>query len=369
MLNRKSLLSLVSLVSLFVAFAALAAPAPAAAEELSDTIHKSFPIRAGGTLALESDYGAVRIKTGSGSTVEVELYRRVRADSREEAQKIMDDFALESVGNGDKLTLDGVFKTGWEERGRGWESNDGSRHYGRHNDGPTMCDNGRCLKWARNLREFRWVITVPKQLNLSLHTRVGEVTVPEMDGSVRVRTAAGDVELGSATGDVEAHTAGGSIHIKDAKSANLETAGGSIDAGRIGGEVRASTAGGSINIDHAAGDVVAHTAGGSIEVATTGAVDAETVGGSVEVTFERQPEKDSRLKTMGGNVTVTLPANAHFDLDAETNRYGNIESDFPLNLPAGRVGDNATDIRAKVNGGGPIIRMRNQFGTIELRRR
>ena len=56
------------------------------ASEFDDHTQKEFPVKPGETLFLDADYGGVEVKAGAGNSVHVDVYRKVEASTKEEAQ-------------------------------------------------------------------------------------------------------------------------------------------------------------------------------------------------------------------------------------------------------------------------------------------
>jgi hypothetical protein len=241
----------------------------------------------------------------------------------------------------------------------------------------------------------------------------GSIELDVIGGSVRA-TAAGPIALGSIGGEVRCQTAGGSISVQVARGdATLTTSGGAITVGEVGGALRAETAGGDVRAARVGGLVAAATSGGSIAIGQAGGtVNVETAGGSIEVAFaprgvraetagghirlrdvagrvqaasaagdiqafflDGAPAGDSVLETNVGTIVVWLPAGARMAVDA-TVEFGKsldrIRSDFDT-IRAVRHGDGlgVQSVRAQgaLNGGGPLLRIRNTNGRIEIRRR
>jgi len=72
---------------------------------------------------------------------------------------------------------------------------------------------------------------------------------------------------------------------------------------------------------------------------------------------------DSDLQVSRGDITLTLPKNAAFLLDAERTRRSSFRTDFAV-LARGSFGGN--NIRGDVNGGGPTLRLRADRGGVSL---
>ena len=72
------------------------------------------------------------------------------------------------------------------------------------------------------------------------------------------------------------------------------------------------------------------------------------------------------IHTGSGNVHVRLPANAAFDADISTSS-GTVDMGEPIEMTVqGRIGDSHKQIRGKVHGGGPLLRVRTGSGDIHI---
>lgn len=343
----------------------------AAAETFEDRQTKTFDFKPGTSLKFASEYGHLDVKTADVQNVQLETYRRVEVSSKEQAQEIFNDLAIESRQLSDGLGIQAYFKNGWEERD-GWD------HWG--NRGPCMSGNNLtperdsnqqyCLKYGRELRETRYTLTVPKKLNLFVKTAAGHITIADVDGPVTAQSSGGHVSAGHIGGTANITTAGGHITVSDSTGpATLTTAGGHIKIGDVGGDLVATTAGGHIETGHVKGAVKAKTAGGHIAIAQAdGAVEARTVGGNVTARIGAQPKNASYLESNAGSVNVELASNVKVDIDAESSD-GSISSDYELERPAD---DNSSHFRrsgsahGKINGGGPKLELRSSFGRIRI---
>jgi len=226
-------------------------------------------------------------------------------------------------------------------------------------------------------------------------TAGGSITLGTIGGPVRCETAGGSITLGSAHGDavlqtsggsieaeqvdgkLRAETAGGNIRVRRvAQSVTAETSGGSIYLGQIRGSVSAETAGGSITIESAPGGVRAENASGSIQLMdVSGALRAATAAGNIVAQLMAgQPMADSTLETTAGTITVLIPEGlrltirASVDIASSVNR---IRCDFPgisVRLEEG-YGPRTLVAEGALNGGGPVLRIRNTTGSIQIKRR
>ncbi len=339
--------------------------AVASAEEFTDTVKKTFPAQSGQSLAFVADYGTVEVKTADVANVQLEVYRRVETDSKARAQQIFDDLSVSGSNDNGTVHITGELKNGWKpQRDHEWD------------EGHTICmsrdDRGRgnyCLEYARELREMRYIITVPKKFNVNVETHAGHVRSADVDGDLDITTRGGHVEAGNVTGKTHITTAGGHITMGNAGSyASLRTAGGHVRVGDVNADLLVRTAGGSITTGRVKGSVIAKTAGGAIDIEEAiGSIEAVTSGGSVRARFAGQPTADSRLETSGGSVNVELKGDLKFDLTASSS-MGRIISDYELDSGGDSRRRFGRTYTAQLNGGGPKLTLSSSSGSIHINR-
>jgi hypothetical protein len=97
----------------------------------------------------------------------------------------------------------------------------------------------------------------------------------------------------------------------------------------------------------------------------SGSITVETYKGEVRVGFVRLGGK-SRFETYKGAIDIALPRGKGFELDADIGRHGNIDSDFAFEKSRRQDRHKDTEIRSAINGGGPLVRVKTDHGTIRL---
>lgn len=249
---------------------------------------------------------------------------------------------------------------------------------------------------------------------IDAETTGGSIALDSIGGGARVLTAGGNIEMGAVGGDVHGETAGGGISLRRGRGgASLHTSGGSIRVGRIDGVLRADTLGGGIEVEEAGAKVFVGTNGGTIRIGRAlGAVNASTAGGAIHVAeapggvhvdtaagdirLERvggevfaasaagnvraffadgAQLRDSLLETTGGSIIVYLPVDlgvtieASVDLAKNLNRIFSEFSTVAVRRSDGGFGPGTVTADGEINGGGPLLQMRNIDGRIEIRRR
>ncbi|MCM2317414.1 MAG: DUF4097 domain-containing protein [Thermoanaerobaculia bacterium] len=186
---------------------------------------------------------------------------------------------------------------------------------------------------------------------LKLSTMGGSVTLASSDVDGEVSTMGGDVVFRDVKGDVKGSSMGGDVRYENvtradggavSKPVEISTMGGDITVASAPAGASVKTMGGDIHIASAKQHVKATTMGGDIEIAAVdGGATASTMGGDVEVTMIGDPssgKRDVELESMGGDITLTVPAALSMDVEIEikytknSSRNYKIVSDFPLSI-------------------------------------
>jgi len=211
---------------------------------------------------------------------------------------------------------------------------------------------------------------------IGLHTGGGSIEVHHANGKIIAETGGGSVEIMSASEGASIETGGGSIEVRQCSGkVKAETGGGSVDLGDIGGAAEIETGGGSIHLTSAKGHVEAHTGGGGIELYGVPSARVETGAGGIVVKLVKTgaPPTDSTLETSAGDITVYIAADVAMSVRASVD-MGNghhITSEFPdihIATEGGPWSPRTLSAEGKLNGGGPVLKVRTTTGDICFRR-
>lgn len=340
--------------------AALACAASVYGLESEESVRKSVSASSAARLRLIAEFGSINIQPGAGSTVDIEAHFRGDPPSRSDFNRMLADFSLKVVQQGSEIDVNPTFTHGWESL-LSFMLSDGL-FSGRH----PICHNWRCLVYSSWLDEIEFRITVPRQFDTNVSTAGGSISIRQLKGEMVAHTAGGWLKFDRIEGPVNGSTAGGGIVITGATGkAVVHTSGGPIRISDTKGDVDASTSGGSISIDTLSGHINVHTSGGWIDAREiSGAIDASTSGGSLTASLVAQPKQDCRFYTAGGSISLTLPADIRANLDAST-MGGAVSTDFPVASTDGR---RHSELRAPLNGGGPLVYLHTAGGSIRVHR-
>jgi len=289
-----------------------------ASVSIDDSIQKTFSVDSGGTLEIDTERGSIEVRGISGNTVEIEVIRKVKTSDTTKAEKVLDNFKIEFKQSGKDVFVIG-------ERAK------------------------KESIWDKiwNRLNIKFIVSVPEIYNVKLKTSGGSISVEDIEGEVNIKTSGGSLTLNDIRGPVWGKTSGGNIKI-----------------GEVDGQVDVNTSGGSIKIERARGRVDAHTSGGSITVKEViGTINADTSGGSIKAHILQQPESDCRLTTSGGSVTVYLAGDIAVNVDAGTSG-GSVHTEFPVTIK-GKI--NKRKLKAKINGGGPLLYLHTSGGSVYIK--
>lgn len=279
---------------------------------------KTFPVQSGAKLSVATSGGNVRVESADVQSVRI-VARQIfpKADTDAEAGQIAKSLALVMEQTGDAVRASAKYTK---------------------------------PSWFRAPVYVEFDVTVPRSCDATLTTSGGNVSVSDLAGAVKARTSGGDITLGRIHGPVDARTSGGNVKLAAcAQSAFLETSGGNIDAGPVARELRITTSGGNIRINGA-----------------EGAVDARTSGGTINATFARV-SNECALSTSGGDMEVRLGKSSALLLDAMTSGGRVWASDaLQIDTLAGCNGGK-NRLAGKVNGGGPLVKLRSSGGDIDVK--
>lgn len=212
--------------------------------------------------------------------------------------------------------------------------------------------------------------------DLKLETGGGNISIGSVKGKIRAETGGGNVVVVSGEQGAVIEAGGGNVEIRHcAGSVKASTGGGTITLGDIGGPAQIETGGGAIRLTSAKGRVGANAGAGSIELYGVPSARVETGAGAITVKFINTgaERSDSMLETSAGDITVYIAPDVAMSVRASVD-LGNghhITSDFPdihVASEGDKWGPRTLNAEGKLNGGGPVLKVRTTTGDICFRR-
>jgi hypothetical protein len=155
-------------------------------------------------------------------------------------------------------------------------------------------------------------IQVPRQINVDLKGYKPEIRISSLEGDIRIKSYKAPVTIDSTSGAIRIETYKDTLRLKN--------------------------------------------------VAVRGGLDVHSFKADTEVEA-KSFEGASTVESEKGSIVLRLPSGVGLNVDYSGGRHASFHSDFPLAAQAGRWGG---DVRATINQGGPLLRLRTTRGSVAL---
>jgi hypothetical protein len=237
-----------------------------AREEATETVTRSFPISAGGTLDIATTNGRIEVVAGSAPTIEVQAVKVAKAATKEGANDLLKKLQIKEDVSPDLVKLRA-------------ERDGGS--------GPSL--HG----WGTSV-EVRYIVKVPASTKVLLSTTNGQIEVVDVKAAAHLETVNGQIRARGLGGEVKASTVNGGVDIALASltaDVNVETTNGGVTV-RLPADAKAlllgRTTNGGLSIDEGLSVEEVERSRRRLEARLNGGgrrVEAETTNGGI--TFKR----------------------------------------------------------------------------------
>jgi hypothetical protein len=295
------------------------------------TFQRSFKVDGPVTLRIKNNSGAVNVRRGGSSQVEIHAEIRVNdwfgGPSDEAVKKIEQNPPVQQSGNEVRISV------------------------------PEPESMFRRVS-------INYEISVPENTNVEASTGSGSETVESVKGPVAANSGSGSIHLISIGSATRAETGSGSIELRDINgAAEVSTGSGSVTATKISGAFRGRTGSGRIDMDQSApGDVDAETGSGHIELKNLeGSLRAHA--GSGHISADGRPKGSWELHSGSGSIDVRVAGDVGLDLYARAGS-GSVEVTPPVTMESSTI--NRHEVRGKIRGGGVRLEATTSSGSIHI---
>jgi len=222
--------------------------------------------------------------------------------------------------------------------------------------------------------------------NLEVNTHNGDIDAQDSGADVTAETQKGDVRITTAGGNVKLSGKGDEVEISDVKgeaviegeffgpirltritegarflsqrtNLTVTTLAGRLDADS--GNIEITDITGDVTLDTQKNDVTLENVAGHIQI--------EDQDGDVDLRFAQPPRADVSVTDGSGDISVVLPAQAAFQVDAQS-ESGDTASDFSGVKKTGNDENDHNGLSGQVGTHGPKIHLRTSYGDINLRK-
>jgi Putative adhesin len=206
----------------------------AGAAELSETIDRTFDVRAGAKVVLSNVNGRITVTSWDQPRVRVIAKKEVDGD-RDQLKQALKDLRVEMQPRDGGLVI--------------------TTHYPKDEHGIASI-----FDWISGDHidaNVRYDITVPRTMNLDVSNTNGGIVLSDVTGAHELDTTNGKIEVSRCAGSLDASTTNGSIHaellrVNKGQPLSFETTNGRIDVAvpaNAAADIDASTTNGSISSD------------------------------------------------------------------------------------------------------------------------
>jgi DUF4097 and DUF4098 domain-containing protein YvlB len=329
-----------------------------------ETLEQQFPKN--GTLRVVCDRGAINVTPSDGDVIRVVVHKKLYASNQNDANKYNEGTKPQITVNGTSVVLNA------NTNGAG--------------DHAVQADMD---------------IFVPRDAAVDLASKRGDVSVNDRKADVKLTVQRGDINLSDVTGNAKISMDKGSVRASNltgnvevegrVDNATLENVNGAVRLnGDFFNDIRLSKITKTVEFKSARSDITLASVPGDLDISgdslratdvagpmrlvtrskdihlegTTGDVEVENSNGEIEVhPADKLPLGKMVLTGKHGDISVVLPGNAGFQVDATT-RKGDITSDFgAVKIDSSSGGSRAT---GTVGNGSAKLQINADTGDIRI---
>jgi DUF4097 and DUF4098 domain-containing protein YvlB len=310
-----------------------------AKEKVEEKFEQTVSLSRDGRVTLSNISGDIEVKTWDRNEVLIKALKVSKADTMEEARKNADLVKIDVIEDSSRVQI----KTEY----------------------PKNKFRNRSISVSVDF----W-LTVPDRAGADIKSVSGDIDMMKIGGNADAETVSGDVKLSDTMGILRAKSISGDVTVVNAANGiDCRSVSGDLDIRDITGDADLKSVSGDINLlNLIEGDVDAETVSGDIDlegVEDARDVEAASVSGDIDYTGTINPQGRYYLKSHSGEITVEIPGNSAFDLEAQT-FSGSINSDFDITM-SGEI--SKRKISGAVNGGGARLELKTFSGDIVLKKR
>jgi len=315
-----------------LALAACVMPAPVAVAQeragQTERVTRSVNIGANGELEIANISGDITVTRGGGTSASIEAVKTARSGSADDARALLSLVQVDIIERGTRVEVRTRYPEG-----------DELRRNNRRN-----VDVSVAIK-----------VAAPEGTRVTVKSISGNISVQDISGPLTLETVSGSVRMANAGRTANGRSISGNIDLMDTR------VDGALEAGSVSGNVRLRRV--------AARSVTANSVSGNIllEDVDTERVNAQVISGTVTFSGNIDPNGRYELASHSGNVMVTVPAAAGFQVEASS-FSGSINTDSPITMSGSQSGRRNRTLRGTVGSGGALLELTTFSGSIVIKK-
>jgi hypothetical protein len=329
-----------------------------------DTMEQAFPTSA--SLRIVCDRGAINVSPSEGNTIRVVVHKKLYAQNQDDANKYNEGSKPQITVNGSNVVLNA--------------NTNGAGDHGVQADMDIFVPRDASIEIASKRGD---VAINGRKADVKLAVQRGDISLNEIagsakmnleKGSIRATDVAGDIEVDGHVDDVTFENVRGSVKLsgdffndirlsKITKTVEFKSARSDVALASVPGDLEIS--GDSLRATDASGPMRLVTRSKEIHLeGVTGDIQVDNDHGDIEIhPADKLPMGKMSLTGKRGDISLTIPANAGFQVDAST-RKGDITTDFSsLKIDSSSGGSHAT---GTVGNGAAKLQINADTGDIRI---
>jgi len=329
-----------------------------------DSLTQTFPATA--SLKVVNDHCAVTINTSDSNELTITVHKKVRADDQKDADKYNSQTKPQINTSGNVITVNA--------------NTSGAGDHSISSDLEITVPTAAAVEVASKHGD---VNVTGRKANVTISGQHGDIVVEDNTGNVSFNLDHNSVRAEKISGDVSIEGRADDVTISDVKGAaklngefmesvKLSKISKTVSFKSSRTDMEFSKLDGDLDLD--SGDLRAGPLSGPVRLLTRSKdIRLEDVSGDVRLQDENAPVEvlvgslgNVQIQNRKGDVTITIPAKASFEINATTRGDGDIQTDFSeLKVDTEHDLKTAT---GTVGSGGPHIVLSTEHGNIEIRR-
>jgi hypothetical protein len=274
---------------------------PGNGETFDETVEKTFSVEGMPRLRVRNVSGETTVRTGAAAEVKIVARKRVRGVSADRAKRLLENVEVRIEQDGNDIYVEPHLY----EQERSWLD----------------------LFRGKRLR-VDFEITVPRECAIDAQTVSGDLSVHGTRGPARVESVSGDVDVVDLQGPMRLRSVSGDVQCVDYV--------GLLEGSSVSGDVQ-------------------------IKGRVRGA-ELHTVSGDISIELDPRDGRESRLKTISGDVELGLVASS-CTCDFQT-ASGDLECDVPARI----IREGRKDRMVVIGDGGSRLHVKTVSGDLTIKR-
>ncbi|HUU52241.1 MAG TPA: DUF4097 family beta strand repeat-containing protein [Candidatus Heimdallarchaeota archaeon] len=332
---KKSLTSL-TVLFFFLLILGLSPTSSIAKEKFEEKFEKTVALAKDGKVYLSNIAGDIDVKTWDRGEVKIDALKVSKHSSMDKAKEYAGLVKIEVTEEGGTLSI----KTKYPKNG------------------------------PKNMSvSVDFNLMIPAGATADINSVSGDLTLANIGGAAKAETVSGDVTLEKIGGALKGKTVSGNVTVMGAaKGAYCKSVSGDVKVDDVNGDAELYTVSGTIEAGSVKGSITAENTSGDvklIDVTDAKVIKAKTLSGDVDYVGVIYSDGSYNFKSHSGDVLLTVPSDAAFDLEAKT-FSGSIESDFEITL-TGKI--SKKELKGSVNGGGATLEVKTFSGDVHMKKK